>query len=185
MKKRTIALVLAMIFSLGLTACGSDDLSADNKNTVTDHEKEINSEKDEVLTTGNEESGEGKETESSQEILSGKTEWYQTVESSARAWEIEITYKQKWTEVTIKHSNTEYIASYDAGNKPSGTPNKLSVYDLGGSWDPQKGSGKVELMLDWEGDILCLYLNDLDGFTPTDEKPWRINCMKFEKYDEA
>ncbi len=96
---------------------------------------------------------------------------------------MEIVYKKKWTEVTITHIQ-QYIASYEAGKKPSGAPQKLSVYERG-TGNPVKGSDKVEMMLEWKGDHLVLYLRDLNSFAPSDEHQWEIDGMEFEKYDEV
>lgn len=189
MRKKLLIPVVLSVLAISLTACQKSDVPAPTNadtNAATDETTGDNFipvvESDEFNPSTSSPSGSDDPTGDDDGSFIGKTVYYRGAESSTKSWTIIINYKENWTELTIDH-NTQIFATYAAGKKPSGAPQKPAIkYSLGsGSGEPKVKSDNIGMNIKWEGNTLCLYYSDLNSFTPSDDRPWEVDGMKFEK----
>lgn len=168
------------------------DVQEDNEQADSQENAQLDaqdSEQTDSQDNGYEEFGEDEQDDSFEndkdegDSLKTKTEWYKGVGRDAQSWEILIEYLPDCTLVTIDH-NKQIYATYDAGGRPTGEGQDVTVYDLGAGPEPVMGSENVQIMIEWSGDNLLLYKNDLSHYVPTDENPWELEGLEFEKYKE-
>ena len=204
MKKEYFVFLIIVAMAAFLFGCGNKTTSnaelVENKTTEAskDNEKILvidaqvdNQDNEQADSQDNdyEEFGEDEQDDSFEndkdegDSLKTKTEWYKGVGRDAQSWEILIEYLPDYTLVTIDH-NKQIYATYDAGGRPTGEGQDVTVYDLGAGPEPVMGSENVQIMIEWSGDNLLLYKNDLSHYVPTDENPWELEGLEFEKYKE-